>query len=360
MKRSVAAISILLAVFFCLSGCSDIGDTHASLSYVYFGTTLLSFIMLIGCIAVLRKKRVWFITLFTSVCIVNIGYSWLSASSCLEMALHANRLAYLGSVFLPLSMLMIILDATNTNYRRFLPFILLSISMIVFLVAASPGVLDIYYSSVAFEQISGVSRLIKTYGPLHKLYLFYLLGYFSAMVAIIIRSAVRKTVDALSHAVILAIAVFVNLAVWFAEQLVDIEFEMLSVSYIISELFLLGVHLVMNENQRLKNLVAQIDSLNGEADDTASASFENAAFKPEKIKRFLNGIDQLTVKELAIYNEHTTRATSKEIMERLCITENTLKFHNKNIYSKLGVSSRNELLALHEQVSLIKNNLNSQ
>ena len=35
---------------------------------------------------------------------------------------------------------------------------------------------------------------------------------------------------------------------------------------------------------------------------------------------------------------------AKEILTILSITENTLKFHNKNIYNKLGVSSRKQLL----------------
>ncbi len=77
------------------------------------------------------------------------------------------------------------------------------------------------------------------------------------MVTVILRAWIKKTVDTTSHAVIVAIAVFVNIGVWFIEQLVTIDFEMLSTSYIISELFLLGVHLVMNENQRLKELVRQ-------------------------------------------------------------------------------------------------------
>ena len=36
--------------------------------------------------------------------------------------------------------------------------------------------------------------------------------------------------------------------------------------------------------------------------------------------------------------------TAKEILVVLGVTENTLKFHNKNIYNKLGVSSRKQLL----------------
>jgi DNA-binding NarL/FixJ family response regulator len=36
--------------------------------------------------------------------------------------------------------------------------------------------------------------------------------------------------------------------------------------------------------------------------------------------------------------------TAREIAKKLFITMSTVKFHNKNIYSKLGVSSLKELM----------------
>ena len=37
-------------------------------------------------------------------------------------------------------------------------------------------------------------------------------------------------------------------------------------------------------------------------------------------------------------------------MAELNIKENTLKFHNKNLYSKLGVSSRKQLLEIYRTI----------
>ena len=47
---------------------------------------------------------------------------------------------------------------------------------------------------------------------------------------------------------------------------------------------------------------------------------------------------------------YTAGRTTKEIMADLNITENTLKFHNKNLYSKLGVSSRKQLLEIYRAI----------
>lgn len=347
-KRLFKGIPLLL-ITLGLSGCTTTGEKVASLSIIYGAAAVLSLLLLIGCCCFVRKRKAWFILLFSSVFVVNIGYTFLSVSSCLEMALLANRVSYLGSVFLPLSMLMIILNVTNTKYRKWLPGVLFSVAALVFLIAASPGILDIYYRDVSFAVINGVSTLVKVYGPLHPIYLFYLLGFFAVMVTVIVRASVKKTVDSTSHAVILAIAVFVNIGVWFIEQLTSIDFEMLSVSYIISELFLLGVHLVVSENQRLKELILQREAAL-QATSVNDDPQKLSGISAEAIECFLCGLETLTPTEKLIYEAYLNRTSTKEIMGELNIKENTLKFHNKNLYSKLGVSSRKQLLEVYRAI----------
>ena len=363
MKRLFASLSIPFFILLNFSGCTAIGDKTASLSIIYGVAALLSLLLLIGCILFVQKKKVWFLLLFSSVLVVNVGYTFLSVSPNLEAALWANRVSYLGSVFLPLSMLMNILIVTNTAYKKIFPKILICLAVIVFLIAASPGVLPIYYKEVSFEIVNGVSTLEKVYGPLHPLYLFYLLGYFSVMVAVIVRAQIKKTIDSTSHAIIIAIAVFVNIGVWFIEQIVSIDFEMLSVSYIISEMFLLGVHLVMTENQKLREIVKKVESVQGYNDDTNTSDvmlekpIEEEKISTEQIENFMLGLKGLTPTEKAIYDAYIARVTTKEIMANLNIKESTLKFHNTNLYGKLGVTSRRELLELHKHIKSIKSRL---
>ena len=348
-KRGFGAAALLLMALI-FSGCGTVGAKDASLSIIYGGTAILSLLLLIGYCCLVHKKTVWFLLLFSSVLMTNTGYVLLSVSSCLEMALMANRVAYFGSVFLPLSMLMIILDVTNTPYRKRLPAMLIGLSILVFLIAASPGILDIYYKEVSFVVIDGAGALVKVYGPLHPLYLFYLLGYFSAMVTVIIQSSIKKTIDTTAHAVIIAIAVLVNIGVWFIEQLCSIEFEILSVSYIISELFLLGMHLMVNENQQLKDLVKQQEQALKETAKPVETPPLTATVSAEIMERFMQGLDTLTPTERAIYEAYLTGTTTKEIMSSMSIKENTLKFHNRNLYSKLGVSSRRELMVVYKSI----------
>ena len=73
-------------------------------------------------------------------------------------------------------------------------------------------------------------------------------------------------------------------------------------------------------------------------------------FNAEQIEFFVAGIKTLTPTEKAIFEAHLNRITTKEIMSSFNITENTLKFHNKNIYGKLGVSSKKQLLEINKYI----------
>lgn len=361
MKKVLALAPLFLMLILCLAGCTASGGKSANLAIIYGVAAGISFLLLAVCFLLVRQKKRWFMLLFSSVLVVNIGYTCLAVSSCLEMALMANRISYLGSVFLPFSMLMIILDVTNTPYKKWLPCSLLGVAAVIFLIAASPGILSIYYKDVSFTVVNGVSTLVKTYGPLHPVYFVYLMGYFSSMVAIILRASVKKTVDTTSHAVILAGAVFVNIGVWLMEQFISVDFEILSISYIISEAFLLGVHLLMKEHQQMRQFIKEVETAQHYAapevatpegvPETLPAA---ESIEPAKMEAFIKGIDVLTPAERAVFIAHVERLTTKEILERLNIKENTLKYHNRNIYGKLGISSRKELLELHKHIQSTK------
>ncbi len=194
--------------------------------------------------------------------------------------------------------------------------------------------------------VDGAAVLRKVYGPLHIVYPLYLLAYFAAMVVLVLRAAIKKVMDTAARAVVLILAVFVNLAVWGVEQLMDNTFECLSVSYIISELFLLGLHLVLAENRRLTALIEQAALPH----DGASLPSPEQVSDPS-LHLFLEGIRRLTPTETTIFEARLARMTTEEILSTLCITENTLKFHNRNLYGKLGVSSRKELYAVYKQLT---------
>ncbi|MDR1589562.1 MAG: helix-turn-helix transcriptional regulator [Oscillospiraceae bacterium] len=53
----------------------------------------------------------------------------------------------------------------------------------------------------------------------------------------------------------------------------------------------------------------------------------------------MENLKTLTATERAVFDLYMGEKTAREIADELFITDNTVKFHNKNIYRKLGVSS---------------------
>ena len=349
MKKTLSGLLPVLLIL--LTSCGAVGDKSASMSIIYGITAIMSLLLLIGYCVFIKKRDVWFLLLFASVFVVNTGYFTLSISRTIEEALLANRISYLGSVFLPFSMLMTIFNLSRLKYKKWIPVFLFIVTTAIFFIAASYPYLDIYYKSATLEKVNGMSVLIKEYGPWHQVYLYYLVSYFLVMICVTLHAVISKKIKSGIQSAIILIAVFVNICVWLLEQLVDMNFEFLSVSYIISELFLLSLHLLIQEHEKLLTVPAEISSVKEEPlPDNSSEKTQSA----EKSKYIKENFHTLTPTERSIYDCYLAGKGTKEVMKELNITENTLKFHNKNIYSKLGVSSRKQLI---EYVSADSENL---
>ncbi|MGI6621724.1 MAG: hypothetical protein GX227_05775 [Clostridiaceae bacterium] len=74
--------------------------------------------------------------------------------------------------------------------------------------------------------------------------------------------------------------------------------------------------------------------------DNFAADYQNT----NMFKRFLENINTLSPAEKAVFELYMQGLTGKEIAEKLYLSINTIKTHNKRIYEKLDVSSRNELM----------------
>ena len=351
MTKELKYILVVLFAMISFTGCGPIGQKATSMAVIYGVTAIVSILLLCIYCVVVKNKSLWMVMLYSAITVVEIGYFTLAMSETLEEALLSNRIAYLGSVFLPMTMLMMIVDICKIKYKNWIPFVLIFIGAVVFIIAASPGYLNIYYKDVTLKIENGVAILDKTYGPLHCIYLYYLLLYFAAMIISIIYACLKK-IESTLQAVILAGAVLGNLGVWLLEQLVKIDFEILSVSYVVSEFFLLTVSLMIQQ-QNKKNVVEEPKAEPIE-EQTEEKIVDEAIVALEEVHiqvtdDFVKGIKELTHTERKVFDMYVSDMTSAQVMEQLHITNNTLKFHNKNIYSKLNVNSRKQLVEMGKE-----------
>ena len=292
-----------------------------------------------------RKRDIWLMLLFISVAVCDLGYFLLSASETLNAALWSNRLAYLGSVFLPFSLLMMIMNLSRFRYPKFIPKALIGLNTVMFLIAASGGILPIYYKDVSLGFSDGGTYLIKEYGPLHNLYKVFLFAYFASMVAIIIYTAVKKTVVSTKHSVFLAFVVIGNIATWLVENMIGAGFEFLSISYIVSEgliLFLYGIlqDYGLADTQRISDSAVEAVPENITATETIKS------FSEKQIENIFNNwktLDTLSQREKEVLGFILENKKRKDIAETLFVTESTIKKHTSAIFKKLEITNRTEL-----------------
>lgn len=217
------------------------------MSITYGIVAFISLCMIGICVLSDKKRDVWLLLLFVSVALCNLGYFMTSISKTLGDALNSNRISYLGSVFLPYFLLMMVLRFCRISRRRPLVVILAAVGIVMLAITTSPGVFPIYYSTVAIEITDGTTRLLREYGPLHKVYYVYLIGYMLSMIGVAFHAIRKQLIKSRRHAVMLLCAVFCNIAIWLVEQLLPRGFEWLSVSYIITEGFILAIYRSMQK-----------------------------------------------------------------------------------------------------------------
>ena len=118
------------------------------------------------------------------------------------------------------------------------------------------------------------------------------------------------------------------------------------------------VRLQMEQTQQEKLQAQQEREQAQQQFNFAQAALEKAIEKklesvdPDSYQMFIDNLATLTPKEEDIFNLYVQGCSTKTIISQLGITENTLKYHNKNIYSKLGVKTRKELL---QYIELMRN-----
>ena len=300
--------------------------------------------LLVAYLVMVKNKEFWLTMLYVCVSVVNLGYTLLSMADTLEFALFGNDVAYLGSVFLSMCMLLTIVRLCGFEIKKAHVITCLSLGAVMFAIVASSGFLPLYYKSVELQMINGSAKLKKEYGPFHSVYLFYLLGYFAAMIATIVISVRKKKIGSPKFAGFIAGVVCSNITVWLFEKFVSWEFEFLAVTYIISELLLLLVYWMMQDYVHKSDVPVFTPAEGEQLGIDISTMPMNV--KIGKVLLFVKNGEALTHREREILEFILENKKRREIAELMCLSENTVKTYTRTLYSKLGVGSREELYAL--------------
>ena len=306
--------------------------------------------LLIAYSVIVKAKEFWLTMLYVCVSVVNLGYLIMSLANTVEFAVFGNDVAYLGSVFLSMCMFLTIVRLCGFKIKKAHVITCVSLGVVMFAIVVSSPMLPLYYKSVDIKLIDGAAKLVKEYGVLHPVYLVYLLGYFAAMIGTIIHSVRKKKIGDTKLAGFIAAIVCSNLMIWLFEKMVRWEYEFLSVTYVISELLLLIVYWMMQDYVLKRDIHTYTQAQKEElAVQITAMTMES---KLARVLSFVKEDSPLSIREREILEMIIAGKKRKEIADTLHLSENTIKTYTRTLYSKLGISCREELYEL-----LLKNTL---
>ena len=300
--------------------------------------------LLIAYLLMVKDKEFWLTMLYISIAVVNLGYLLISLANTVGFALFANDVAYLGSVFLSAFMFLTIVRLCGFEIGKAHVITCVSLGALMFAIVASAPMLPLYYKSVDIEMIDGAAKLVKEYGVLHPFYMVYLLGYFAAMIGTIIHSVRKKKIAKPKLAGFIAAIVCSNIMMWLFEKWLHWGYEFLSVTYVISELLLLIVYWMM-QDYVLKRDIPTFTPAESEqlGIDVATMPMD---VKIGKVLLCLKNGETLAPREREVLELILQYKKRREIAEILYVSESSVKLYTRTLYSKLGVSCREELYAI--------------
>lgn len=316
------------------------------MTIVYGALFALSLIMPVGYFWSAQKKQneVWLCSLYVCICIVNLGYLLLSLSKTVAFALFANKIAYLGQAFLMPCMFMLISKLCGYTYPKWARIWMVVLAAAMFGLVATTGYLDWYYKSATLTYADGAAKLVKEYGVLHPLYLFYVLGYFVAMIIVIVTSLKRKKMASQKVAGLMVVVVLGNIGMWLVEKLVTLNFEFLSVSYVMSGFIFFFIYWIMQDYVHIRDISAA-ETVDGRTPIIVVDSLTRAQ-KIERILAMLPEGKHLTARQIEMLEGILDGKSRKQIAAELHLSENTVKMHMSLLYDNLGVSGKDEIYGM--------------
>ena len=170
--------------------------------------------------------------IFLFVPINNLGLLMLARSENYREAVIAQEVTYIGASFLPLMLLLAILNLCNISLRRWASAGLFILSTAICLSTLTLGSSDIFYKSFDFKREDGIGILYnKEYGIMHTVFYVMILSYFIIALGVLIYSFFKKNRVSRKILYLLLLPESVSLAAFFGGRKMIDKVELIPAAY---------------------------------------------------------------------------------------------------------------------------------
>lgn len=204
--------------------------------YYMVAALVLSFIN-IGILIYVNSKRTtsYYTTMFHVMTIQIGGHLCLALSNNLDEALLANKIAYVGAVFVPMLFFLGELTLCNIRITKKMRIGLFALSSIVFGFAMTTGWNDIFYESVTLIEKNGVTDFEPVFGPAHILFDITLGLYLISGICVLVYTLIKKMNVSYKNLLGLVLIGFLSIGSFFAFRELKCDMLMMPAIYLIVE-----------------------------------------------------------------------------------------------------------------------------
>ena len=197
---------------------------------------LLSVLLTLGYVMIWHKHFDVHITaIFILVPISNLIFLIFAEAQNLEEVLIAQRLTYIGGLYLILMIMLVIFSMCNIRLKRWMSAMLYFITTVVFVTSQTIGKSDIFYKSVSFSRENGVAVLYKEYGFMHTVSRILIIVYLILSVVAVIYSYFWKNQVSNRMIVLLLIPVLIASFAFFAGRKLIPNVELIPAAYVFAQ-----------------------------------------------------------------------------------------------------------------------------
>ncbi|MBP5261105.1 MAG: HD domain-containing protein [Clostridiales bacterium] len=172
--------------------------------------------------------------IFVLVPLANLGYCWMARAESIREALLANKAIYISGCFLPLFVSLAIFGLCKIKINSFIRAILFLTSLVSYASVLTIGYNRWFYKSVSRDLTNGYVVLQKEYGPMHTVYMIFIVIYFLMGVAALTYSYFKRKDISHNLIALLFLPEMISVVTYFGLRYLYIDgtkVEMLPVTY---------------------------------------------------------------------------------------------------------------------------------
>lgn len=188
-----------------------------------------------------KRTTSYYTTMFHVMTIQIFGHLCLALSTNLEEALLANKIAYVGAVYVPLLFFLGELTLCNIRITKRLRIGLFLFSSIVFGFALTTGWSDIFYKSATLVYKNGVTDFEPVFGPAHILFNIMLGLYLSSGICVLVYTLVKKLNVSYKNLMGLVVIGVVSIGAFFVFRELKCDMLLMPAIYLIVEYVMITI-----------------------------------------------------------------------------------------------------------------------